>query len=337
MQVRTKRGKESKLKGLDDIEGGWPVNCRKKRKNSNENGNKCKERETKIAHERALGRIADSEELPSPQPQWVPWLAYPGSVTVAGATQLFALPDQSRRIRPSCLPIPNVTILTQQDSIFCSFALRHSSPLLRGMGSPASDQDRARSLDRQDELRRFREQFIIPSQAQIHGRSLVIRDNAAAATVDAASRPCVYLCGNSLGLQPRRTAERIQQHLLTWAAQGVQGHFKPLPDSPLPTWLDADSKAAEMIAPIVGSKTSEVAVMQTLTANLHFVLSAFYRPQAGGRHKIILESKAFPSDHVNAPKMRAGAHTPPPRSTLLSGNRRNRDTNRRRCPGAVRG
>lgn len=109
---------------------------------------------------------------------------------------------------------------------------------------------------------------------------------------------CVYLCGNSLGLQPKRTITRINQYLSTWATQGVQGHFKRLDDSPLPTWLDADARAARLLAPIVGADSSEVAAMQTLTANLHFLMSAFYRPDIRGRHKIILESKAFPSDHV---------------------------------------
>lgn len=79
----------------------------------------------------------------------------------------------------------------------------------------------------------------------------------------------------------------------------MQGHFKPLDDSPLPTWLDVDVRAAEMIAPIVGGKVSEVAIMQTLTANLHLLMAAFYKPDVKGRHKIILESKAFPSDHVS--------------------------------------
>ena len=54
-----------------------------------------------------------------------------------------------------------------------------------------------------------------------------------------------------------------------------------------------------MIAPIVGAQPSEVAVMQTLTANLHFLMAAFYKPDPLGRHKILLESKAFPSDHVS--------------------------------------
>jgi kynureninase len=99
-------------------------------------------------------------------------------------------------------------------------------------------------------------------------------------------------------LQPKRTPERIGQYLTTWATQGVQGHFKPLADSPLPTWLDADAKAAELVAPIVGAAKSEVAVMQTLTTNLHLLMSAFYHPDIKGKHKIMLESRAFPSDHV---------------------------------------
>jgi len=53
-----------------------------------------------------------------------------------------------------------------------------------------------------------------------------------------------------------------------------------------------------MMAPIVGAQPAEVAVMETLTANLHLLMGAFYKPDITGRHKIILESKAFPSDHV---------------------------------------
>jgi kynureninase len=50
----------------------------------------------------------------------------------------------------------------------------------------------------------------------------------------------------------------------------------------------------------VGAQPSEVAVMETLTANLHLLMAAFYRPDINGRHKIIIESKAFPSDHVRS-------------------------------------
>ncbi|RBR13992.1 uncharacterized protein FIESC28_07958 [Fusarium coffeatum] len=160
-----------------------------------------------------------------------------------------------------------------------------------GDSSNLSGQDRAIELDSSDVLRHTRDEFNIPSQADV-ARKTLPSDNSTNADEKA-----IYLVGNSLGLQPKRTAERIQQYLATWRTQGVQGHFKPLDDSPLPTWLDVDARAAEMVAPIVGGKVSEVAVMQTLTANLHFLMAAFYKPDIQGRHKIILESKAFPSDH----------------------------------------
>ncbi|KAK4115279.1 kynureninase [Canariomyces notabilis] len=161
----------------------------------------------------------------------------------------------------------------------------------------ADVKQRARELDRDDPLAFTRNEFYIPTRSQIASTRLADSDSIAAESEDTSARKCVYLCGNSLGLQPKRTSTRLNQYLATWATQGVQGHFKPVEESPLPTWLDADARAAQLIAPIVGAFESEVAVMQTLTANLHLLMSAFYHPDINGRHKIILESKAFPSDH----------------------------------------
>lgn len=96
----------------------------------------------------------------------------------------------------------------------------------------------------------------------------------------------------------------MRQYFETWATQGVYGHFKALDESPLPTWLDADVRASDGIAPIVGALPAEVNVMETLTANLHLLMSAFYQPEMNGRHKIIIESQAFPSDHVGASLLR---------------------------------
>jgi len=100
-----------------------------------------------------------------------------------------------------------------------------------------------------------------------------------------------------LGLQPRRTLERINSHLAAWASKGVLGHFTKHDDSSSPPFLDIDDAAAEHMAPIVGAKKCEIAVMETLTANLHLLMASFYRPSKE-KYKIIIEGKAFPSDHV---------------------------------------
>jgi len=55
---------------------------------------------------------------------------------------------------------------------------------------------------------------------------------------------------------------------------------------------------AKKSADIVGASPSEIVIMNTLTANLHFMMASFYRP-TGKRHRIILEWKPFPSDWVS--------------------------------------
>jgi hypothetical protein len=36
---------------------------------------------------------------------------------------------------------------------------------------------------------------------------------------------CVYLCGNSLGLQPKRALEFVMEEMTKWQKTGVEGHF----------------------------------------------------------------------------------------------------------------
>lgn len=150
----------------------------------------------------------------------------------------------------------------------------------------------AESLDEQDSLKHLRREFIIPSKSDLKSRTLVKPSTSNEQTCE----PCIYFCGNSLGLQPRRTAERISSHLSAWASKGVMGHFVEHEDSVLPAFVNIDDVVAEKMAPLVGAFKSEVAVMETLTANLHLLMASFYRPTKE-RYKIILESKAFPSDH----------------------------------------
>ena len=127
----------------------------------------------------------------------------------------------------------------------------------------------AKSLDRNDPLKHFREKFFIP---QHHGRD------------------SIYFNGNSLGLQPRSTAKYVQQELDDWARLGVEGHF----DAKNP-WMPYHEIFPKQLSAIVGCQTNEVVVMNQLTVNLHLLMVTFYRPTKN-RYKIICEAKAFPSD-----------------------------------------
>lgn len=132
-----------------------------------------------------------------------------------------------------------------------------------------SSHEHARSLDRQDPLASFRDRFRIP---QLHGKD------------------AVYLCGNSLGLQPKTVAEAIQTELDDWAQLGVEGHVHA--KNP---WLSYHERFATPLAKITGAQENEVVAMNALTVNLHLLMISFYRPTAS-RFRIICEEKAFPSD-----------------------------------------
>lgn len=182
---------------------------------------------------------------------------------------------------------------------------QHSWPELRLDDPKSFTKEYAEALDAQDPLRKLREEFVIPTRAGLKRKRLGTDAGAVevSETINALlpenelTYPCTYLCGNSLGLQPRCTQEYIRKYLDTWANKGVYGHFQPLEDAVSKPWVDIDEDAKVETAKIVGAQPEEVAVMQTLTANLHLLMASFYRPTKE-RYKIIIEGKAFPSDHV---------------------------------------
>ncbi|XP_068165738.1 kynureninase [Antennarius striatus] len=147
--------------------------------------------------------------------------------------------------------------------------------------SPASIKV-AEYLDQHDELRPFREKFYIPKKADLSSSDPSLVDG---------TEECIYLVGNSLGLQPRAVRGYVEEQLQKWAKLGVQGHM----EGPRP-WVLAEEELEEAMAGIVGATLEEVALMNGLTVNLHLLMLSFYKPTAA-RHKVLLESKAFPSDH----------------------------------------
>ncbi|KAL9126044.1 MAG: hypothetical protein Q9217_004845 [Psora testacea] len=151
--------------------------------------------------------------------------------------------------------------------------------------------EHAKELDQRDPLKHLRSEFIIPTKADLTAKTLVPKPEN-----ESSHEPCTYLCGNSLGLQPRRTADKVAAHLAAWAKKGVLGHFTEHEDSNLAGFLHTDDQAAKLMAPMIGAQPEEVAIMETLSANLHLMMASFYRPTRE-KNKIILEGKAFPSDH----------------------------------------
>ncbi len=131
--------------------------------------------------------------------------------------------------------------------------------------------DAALALDADDELAPYRDQFCLP-QAHVSGQ------------------PVVYLCGHSLGLQPKIVRDYIDEELQDWAMLGVEGHFNARRP-----WMSYHETLTAQTARLVGAKPDEVVVMNSLTVNMHLMLGSFYRPTPK-RFKILIEADAFPSD-----------------------------------------
>lgn len=127
----------------------------------------------------------------------------------------------------------------------------------------------AKSLDKKDPLKNFRERFFFPEH---NGKN------------------AIYFCGNSLGLQPKSVKKYIEEELNAWEKFAVEGHFKG--KNP---WFSYHEQFAKPLANLVGAFPEEVVAMNQLTVNLHLLLVSFYRPTKS-RYKIITETKPFPSD-----------------------------------------
>jgi len=144
-------------------------------------------------------------------------------------------------------------------------------------------------LDERDELKKYRKEFYMPV---INGK------------------PAIYFCGNSLGLQPVKTKGYFETELESWATLGVEGHF--LGKNP---WLHYHKFFSRTLSKIVGAKISEVVAMNTLTTNLHLMLTSFYRPTAK-RFKIITEAGSFSSD-IYALTSQVKLHGLNPKKTII--------------------
>jgi len=130
------------------------------------------------------------------------------------------------------------------------------------------DREFARALDAQDALAPFRARFALPLR-----------------------RPDdIYFVGNSLGPMPLAARSLVNEELDDWSRLGVAGHM----GSRRP-WFSYHEQLRGPLARLVGAREHEVVAMNSLTANLHLLLTTFYRP-SGARTRLLLEKGAFPSD-----------------------------------------
>ncbi|MBC8310905.1 MAG: kynureninase [Candidatus Marinimicrobia bacterium] len=132
------------------------------------------------------------------------------------------------------------------------------------------DLDLAKALDCADPLSHFRNRFHLPKTES--------------------GEPFIYFCGNSLGLQPDTASQFINEELDAWKQFGVEGHFHAKRP-----WMPYHEFLTQYSAEIVGGQENEVVVMNSLSVNLHLLMTSFYRPQ-GEKKKILIEHNAFPSD-----------------------------------------
>ncbi len=100
----------------------------------------------------------------------------------------------------------------------------------------------------------------------------------------------IYFCGNSLGLQHKSVKDKINRHLTQWKNYAVESHFSG--DYP---WIEIQDKIKFILKDFLGCRSSEIAIMNALTVNLHLLMVSFFNPTKS-RNKILIEDNAFSSD-----------------------------------------
>lgn len=125
----------------------------------------------------------------------------------------------------------------------------------------------AEQLDERDALASWRGEF-------------VIADDAVA-----------YLDGNSLGMPPRRTIERLERVVREeWAGDLIRAWDR---------WIDLPRQVGDRLAPLIGADAGEVVVHDSTTVNLFQLIDAAcaMRPD---RKAVVISADEFPTDRYVA-------------------------------------
>ncbi len=123
--------------------------------------------------------------------------------------------------------------------------------------------DDALALDAADPLARFRDRFHIPNP------------------------DVVYLDGNSLGMPPKRTIERITEiYEQDWATGLIRSWDH---------WVDMPQRVGDVLAPLIGARPGEVVLHDTTTLNVYQLVHGAIGLNPG-RTVIAISADDFPTD-----------------------------------------
>lgn len=134
--------------------------------------------------------------------------------------------------------------------------------------SATLDRSACERLDRDDDLRAFRDEFILPPET-------------------------IYLDGNSLGARTKGAAERAQEVIADEWGTGLIRSWNTA------GWFDLPAKLGEKVAGIVGGETASTVVTDTTSINLFKAASAALKMQSAAapeRRIILTQRENFPSD-----------------------------------------
>ncbi len=94
-----------------------------------------------------------------------------------------------------------------------------------------------------------------------------------------------YLVSNSLGPVPTATADRLAEYAATWDARGVRAWAE--------RWWQLPVEVGNVVAPLMGARAGEVAMVPTVTQAQAMVLTALdFRD---GRDEVVMTALDFPS------------------------------------------
>lgn len=123
--------------------------------------------------------------------------------------------------------------------------------------------DEAADLDRADPLAALRHEFHIPDEE------------------------LAYLDGNSLGMPPKRTLDRLDGLVREEWGRGLIRSWE--------AWLDLPQRVGDLLAPLIGARAGEVVVHDSTTVNLYQLVRAARRLRPD-RRAIAVDHRDFPTD-----------------------------------------